>query len=263
MKLNRTALRTIKILEYIANQKDGCTLLEITEALDIPKSSAFDIVKTLLYKKMIVEDQNHGKLKYKMGINAFIIGSGNIERLDLVEAAKNQLIETANHFNATAFLAILDNKMVTYLYKYEAPHRIVTNANIGTRKPIYSTALGKCLLAFQRKPEVIKDILKEIDFKPLTEYTITSPQKYLKELKRVKNIGYAVDFQEDSIYQICIAAPIFNHNKNVVAAISCIFLYDTNLRIKEIGEEMKRIALTISKKLGYIDDTGRRNIHGK
>lgn len=37
---------------------------------------------------MIVEDQNHGKLKYKMGINAFIIGSGNIERLDLVEAAK-------------------------------------------------------------------------------------------------------------------------------------------------------------------------------
>ena len=54
MKLNRTALRTIKILEYIANQKDGCTLLEITEALDIPKSSAFDIVKTLLYKKMIV-----------------------------------------------------------------------------------------------------------------------------------------------------------------------------------------------------------------
>lgn len=47
MKLNRTALRTIKILEYIANQKDGCTLLEITEALDIPKSSAFDIVKTL------------------------------------------------------------------------------------------------------------------------------------------------------------------------------------------------------------------------
>lgn len=127
----------------------------------------------------------------------------------------------------------------------------------------HSPELGKCLLAFQRKPEVIKDILKEIDFKPLTEYTITSPQKYLKELKRVKNIGYAVDFQEDSIYQICIAAPIFNHNKNVVAAISCTFLYDTNLRTKEIGEEMKRIALTISKKLGYIDDTGRRNIHGK
>lgn len=48
-----------------------------------------------------------------------------------------------------------------------------------------------------------KDLLKQlIDFKPLTEYTITSPQKYLKELKRVKNIGYAVDFQEDSIYQI-------------------------------------------------------------
>ena len=52
MKLNRTALRTIKILEYIANQKRWDVLCQkITEALDIPKSSAFDIVKTLLYKK--------------------------------------------------------------------------------------------------------------------------------------------------------------------------------------------------------------------
>ena len=133
MKLNRTALRTIKILEYIANQKDGCTLLEITEALDIPKSSAFDIVKTLLYKKMIVEDQNHGKLKYKMGINAFIIGSGNIERLDLVEAAKNQLIETANHFKLVDYMLDIADKNLTedIIKKF---HKILKEGTMDSRK---------------------------------------------------------------------------------------------------------------------------------
>ena len=40
---------------------------------------------------MIVEDQNHGKLKYKMGINAFIIGSGNIERLDLDRSSQKSI----------------------------------------------------------------------------------------------------------------------------------------------------------------------------
>ena len=51
MKVNRTALRTIEILEYIAKSQDGVSLLEIAQALDIPKSSVFDILKTLLYNK--------------------------------------------------------------------------------------------------------------------------------------------------------------------------------------------------------------------
>ena len=254
MKLNRTALRTIEILEYISKKKMGCTLLEIANDMDIPKSSAFDIMKTLLYKKMIVEDMSQGKLKYRMGINSFVIGSSCLDGLDLIGAAKKHLISLAQDFDSTTFLAILDDGMVTYLYKYESQQSAITTANIGTRKSVHCTGLGKVLLAFQRDQSFVEEVLNEVDFEPRTEYTITTIPHYLDELKKVKERGYAIDDREDTLYQVCVAAPIFNHNKKIVAAISCVFLYEDNMKIDDIGLKAKQTAIHISKELGYRED---------
>lgn len=254
MKVNRTALRTIEILEYISRKKSGCTLLEIAEAMEIPKSSAFDIMKTLLYKKMIVEDQSHGKLKYRMGINSFVIGSSCLDGFDLIEASKPKLIHLAKQFHCTVFLAMLDENMVTYLYKYESQESAITTANIGTRKSVHCTGLGKVLLAFQRNQNKVEDMIHNVSFEPRTEYTITTSSAYLKELALVKQRGYAIDDREDTLYQICVAAPIFNHNKNVIAAISCVFLYEENMKIDDIGKTAQNVAFDISKELGYCED---------
>lgn len=60
MKLNRTLLRAIEILELLSKTKEGYTLAQLSSLLDSPKSSVFDIVKTLVYKNMIVEDNQSG-----------------------------------------------------------------------------------------------------------------------------------------------------------------------------------------------------------
>ena len=44
--------------------------------------------------------------------------------------------------------AILKADMVTYLYKYESEKTIITTANIGSRRSIHSSALGKVMVAF-------------------------------------------------------------------------------------------------------------------
>ena len=56
MKLNRTLLRAIEILELLSRSKEGYTLTELSLIFDYPKSSVFDIIKTLVYKNMVVED---------------------------------------------------------------------------------------------------------------------------------------------------------------------------------------------------------------
>lgn len=251
MKVNRTALRTIEILEYISKSKNGASLLEIAQVMDIPKSSVFDIIKTLLYKKMIVEDQTGGKIKYRMGIHSFVVGSSSLDRIDLIDISKRHLISLAESFDATTFLAILDEGMVTYLYKYESPNSQITTANLGTRKSVHCTALGKVLLAFQKDKKIIEEVLQNTNYEAHTEYTITSQKKYLVELNKVRESGYGIDFREDALYQVCIAAPIFNHNKKVIAAISCVSCYSPNFDTKKVGEIVKKYALEISKELGY------------
>ena len=47
MKLNRTLLRAIDILELLSKSKEGYTLAQLSSMLDSPKSSIFDIMKTL------------------------------------------------------------------------------------------------------------------------------------------------------------------------------------------------------------------------
>ena len=54
MKLNRTALRTVDILKLVSKKPDGITLDQICEQLSIPKTSAYDILTTLVHTGMFM-----------------------------------------------------------------------------------------------------------------------------------------------------------------------------------------------------------------
>lgn len=251
MKLNRTLLRAIDILDILSKNKEGYTLTQIASLLESPKSSVFDIVKTLVYGNMIVEDNQSGVTKYKIGLQSFLIGSSYLNDIDIIQIAKNDLIDLANKMHATTFMAILNDYKVVYIYKYESEHSIITTANIGTRGYLHSTGLGKVLMAFASE-DVFKEGLKTINYEPCTPYTITSPEKYIDDLKEVRKRGYAIDDRENSMYQFCAAAPVHNHSGDVIAAISCSGLYDDFLNYQDLGTIVKQVADKISAQLGYI-----------
>lgn len=250
MKLNRTLLRAIEILEVLAKSKDGYTLPEIVQLLQAPKSSIFDILKTLVHTNMVEEDNSFGKTRYKVGLHAFLIGSNYVTNIDIVNVAKQYLVPLANKMNATTFMAVMDDYMVTYIYKYESSNSIITTANIGTRRQLHSAALGKAMLAFASEKE-IREAIKKINFESYTEFTITSIEKYIDALKEVRQKGYAKDDRENAMHQIGAAAPVFDHTGKVVAAISCVGLYEESINLDDLGEIVRVEANKISYALGY------------
>ncbi|MBS5112310.1 MAG: IclR family transcriptional regulator [Coprobacillus cateniformis] len=250
MKLNRTLMRAIDILELLSKSKEGYTLTQLSTVLDSPKSSIFDIMKTLVFKNMVLEDNQSGVTRYKIGLQSFLIGSSYINAIDLVNIARNDLIDFANKMQATTFMAILDDNMVTYIYKYESERSIITTANIGTRRSIHCAALGKAMIAFASKEE-IEEAIAKTDFISYTQHTITSPDEYLKELEEVKQKGYAKDDRENTLQQIAAAAPIFDHTGQVVASISCVGFYESQVNLDDLGILVKAVADRISAKLGH------------
>lgn len=250
MKLNRTLLRAIDVLELLSKNKEGYTLSQLSTVLESPKSSIFDIMKTLVYKGMVVEDNQSGITKYKIGLQSFLIGSSYLNDIDIVNIAKNDLIALANKMQSTTFMAILDDNMVTYLYKYESEKTIITTANIGSRRSIHSAALGKVMVAYSSDEE-LKEAIQKTDFVAYTEYTITSVEKYLDELKEVRQNGYAKSDREDTLQQVAAAAPVFNHDGQVIAAISCVGFYESQINLDDLGLIVKQVANSISLKLGY------------
>lgn len=251
MKLNRTLLRAIDILDLLSKSREGYTLTQLSSILDSPKSSIFDIVKTLVHKNMIIEDESNATTRYKIGLHSFLIGSSYLNDIDLIQIARNDLADLANKMHATAFMAILDDNKVVYIYKYESELSTITTANIGTRGLLHSTGLGKVLMAFA-SDEVFKSGMKSIDYEPITPYTITSPEVYIDNLKEVRKNGYAIDCRENSMYQFCAAAPVRDYKGDVIAAVSCSGLYDEYLNYHDLGMIVKDVANKISEKLGYI-----------
>ena len=207
-------------------------------------------MKTLVYKNMVIEDNQSGITKYKIGLQSFLIGSSYLNDTDIVNIAKNDLIDLANRMQATTFMSILDDDMVTYLYKYESEKTIITTANIGSRRSIHSSALGKVMVAFGTD-EDLKRAIQRTDFVAYTEYTITSVEKYLDQLKEVRIKGYAKSDREDTLQQVAAASPIRNHDGKVIAAISCVGFYESQIDLDDLGLVVKDVADKISVKLGY------------
>jgi len=251
MKINRTLSRAVDILELLSKNKDGYSLSQLAAMLDCPKSSVFDIIKTLVYKNMVIEDTQSGNAKYKIGLQAFLIGNSFVQNVDMINTAKKDLIDLANQMHATTFMAVMDDFKVTYIYKYESQNSIITTANIGTRGLLHSTGLGKVLLAFANE-DLFKAALKRINYESLTPYTLTSPEALFEEIKRVRVKGYAIDDRENSLYQCCAAAPVRNHQGEMIAAVSCSGLHEVLTDLDALGQIVRSTADRISAQLGYV-----------
>ena len=82
MKLNRTTLRAVQILKLVSKRPEGITLDEICEELGLPKTSAYDIVITLVETGMIHVSRGQ-KQQYRIGLTAYRIGINYTNNLQL------------------------------------------------------------------------------------------------------------------------------------------------------------------------------------
>ncbi len=88
------------------------------------------------------------------------------------------------------------------------------------------------------------------DFEVYTSNTITDLDQLKRELKEVKEKGYAIDKEESEIGLMCVGAPIFNQEEAIAAlSIAGPSQRFSGERIIQIVEGVKHIANEISEKL--------------
>ncbi|SHH67171.1 IclR family transcriptional regulator [Clostridium grantii] len=247
MKVNRTSKRTIEMLELISKNPKGLSLNEIVNMMDIPKTSAFDILHTLEELEMVELIDARSKL-YSIGVRSFIIGNAYIDNADLVNIAKPYLEKLGEQAGKTVFLGKESKGKVIYLYKYEPERAIITTCKIGNQNELHCTGLGKCALAFS---EDYKEIIDKLELRKRTEFTIVDKDKLTENVEQIKKQKFSVDFREYEEHMLCLAAPLFDHKGEFHAAISISGLYVEGMDFKEEVQMLQKTAETISRKLGF------------
>lgn len=250
MKLNRTTQRTIEILEMISQKPEGASLDELCERLELPKTSAYDIVTTLEALDMVQANWGQKK-RYTIGLTAYRIGINYTSHLNIMDVMEPELKRFAHEIGKTVFLGVRSDCEVVYICKFEPKNPIITTATVGTRIPMYCTSLGKAILAYS-EPEILQQLLKRMDFVKRTERTITDPNQLLEELEQVREQGYALDAREMEEHAECVGAPVFGADGSLVGAVSVSTLYRDAVNYEELGQIVSGKAKQLSEMLGYI-----------
>lgn len=247
MSKSRAAIRTIRILELVAEHDNGLTMSEIASELDIPVTSVNDIIKALVDMEMLDLIDARSKV-YGIGLRAFYIGNAYIHNTSLIDRAKPIVKELGLLLNKTVFLGKHANGKVTYLHKHEAPGVLIATCSIGSQATMHNTALGKSILAYDL------DALNLIDKKQLsqeTKNTITDFEELRIDLELVRERGYAIDDREHNEHLLCVGAPIFDSSGRVVAALSVSSLYTPDLDVEREASLIREKTNEISIKMGW------------
>jgi DNA-binding IclR family transcriptional regulator len=241
--------KTVDVLAYLSKNAQGVTLTEISEILDIPKTTVFDILKTLR-ENDFVHFMNTKRKTYGIGAQSYAIGMTYLKTSNLFMIAQPYLIELGDKYQKTTFIAKRHGEEFTFVYKYESPFSKVTTANTGDKKPLHCTSIGKCFLAFDKAAEGLVDT---IPLPPHTKYTITNRDRLRDSIKKIRLLGYAYESRESQEHVACLAAPIYNYSNSMVGTISMSGLYQEKEDLHQQGLELKKLAQVISTQLGYVE----------
>jgi len=242
--------RALRILDLFDEQSPEFKITEISEHMNLHKSTVHSLLKTLQLHGYITQNAENGK--YKLGLKLVERGHSVVYGLDIRKIAKPYLIDLSMKTGQTTHLVILDGREGVYIDKVEGPLAVILYSRIGRRIPIHCSAVGKVLVSFKPKHEQ-KKILENYVFTSHTENTITNKNDFLQELQDVKQAGYALDNEENEPGVRCIAVPVRDHTGNVIAAISMSTLISRvgDEKLKDLIELLKQTSMDLSSQMGY------------
>lgn len=243
MKHNRTVDRAVGMLDILSRYPCGLSLNEIVELMNIPKSSCFDILHTLVNTNMAESVGRDGKF-YRIGDRTFNLSNQYIENKKLLEIAKNRIEIIGNKYSKTVIIAKNNDENAVLVYKYQPKlSNIGSNCAVGTIIEYHNTVIGKCMLAFRSD---CFDLINEYEKNNI----IDNKTIFIEDIRKIRQEKYAYgsDLSHELYYS---AVPIFD-NRGVIISSLCIVgtTEDTSLSTQETIE-LRQIASEISLEIGY------------
>jgi len=241
--------RALRILEYLDQHPTGRTMMEIGEALGLPKNSVFRITMTLVANGYLDRDPDSKRLVLSRKILA--LGYAGRPESGIVSLALEGMRSLRDALMETVCISVLLGDEGFVLEQAPGLHSFRFVADIGTRQPLHTSASCKAILAYLSDDE-LEPILDRMAMPRMTARTITGKEAYRDELRKTRDRGYALDNGEHLDGVVCVAAPILDRHGYPVASIT---VTGPAARMPEeafdtIGRQIKEHAARISARLG-------------
>lgn len=209
--------KVMAILAAYEGDFSALTLTQISDYAEIPLPTAHRLVGELVEWGALERDE-HGR--YAVGMRLWEISQQAGRRLR--DAARPYLNDLFSLTGETAHIAVRDGSEVLYVDRVYSSKRVPRASRVGGRLPLHATAVGKVLLAYEE--EWVQQGYVHSRLEAPTRRTNTDPQRVMRELKKIREQGYATTFEEVRVGSCSIAVPVFVHSEHAVASVGLVML---------------------------------------
>jgi|WetSurMetagenome_2_1015567.scaffolds.fasta_scaffold20778_4 DNA-binding IclR family transcriptional regulator len=238
----------IEILRLITLTDEPLGVSEIARRLSIVKSTALGILKALEEEGFVAQDG--ATKKFLAGSALYQFSRHALRSMELPVVAKPFLERLVEIVGETVILAARDeDKTIRVLEVVEPKKELKITVPIGTRFPLYTSALMKVFFSQMKNEEIMKSV-KENSLPQYTDNSVTRLEDLMEEVEQARRQGYATDLEEYRIGVRAIAALVLR-GTTARAAISIFGLAGSmdDARMPDMILHVKNTAQLISTKL--------------
>jgi DNA-binding IclR family transcriptional regulator len=255
--------KVLRILETLHEAPAGLQLKDVAQQTAINKSTAYRFLAHLEHEGYVFRDSSGA---YAIGVRLARLALGTSYQTTLRKISRPILQQLWRATGETVNLAVMDGREVLYLDVMESSHTFRLVSQVGIRRPVYCTALGKVMLAFIPEEEQ-QYFFQGMSFERFTPHTLKNAAQLRKEFIAIRQRGYSIDNEEAYLGSRCIGAPIFEASGKIAAAISVSgpTTRVTREKVSTFAAAARSAAMAVSRSLGYavLDKTPESRVAGE
>ena len=216
---SRSVRRALDIFELILRRGEPVTVAQIIAELSIPKSTAYELVRTLSEGGYLASSGKGSGLF--LGRRLFELGMAYRSHVDLLRDGSQIAEELRNETGETVQLSVLENGLMMVLLKEEGIRSLRIISNVGSRVPVNWAAAGRLLVSDMDDKELTNLLTATVRRSP-TGKAITDVNKLIAQIRRFRRQGYATELNEANEHAGCVAAPVIDASGRCIAALSVV-----------------------------------------
>jgi DNA-binding IclR family transcriptional regulator len=207
--------RALALVGAFDEEHRRLSLTELAARAELPLPTAHRLVAELVAWGALAKTSSG---QYVVGRRLWDIGLLAPMQAGLLETASPFLHDLYGATLATVHFAVRDGTEVLYLERLRGHASVPVVSTVGSRLPLYSTGVGKVLLA-HAPADVQDEVLSHLE--RITPYTVTQPGTLRRQLSRVVRDGYATTVEEMSLGACSVGVPV-RRGSEVVAALGLV-----------------------------------------
>ena len=210
--------RASALMDVIATAgEDGVGLTELSKATALNKTTAFNLLASLVTLRFIEQDAQ--SRRYRLGLRNLELGRLVQQRLHISHLARPILADLCRKTNETVNLGLPDLLDLLVIDSFQGARILHARASASWRTMYHCTALGKAFMARWDSP-MRQTIYRSCGLPQLTPNTRTEVEALEVELAQFREQGYATDLEEYEIGVNGIGRWVEDGLGEVAAAVS-------------------------------------------